>query len=53
MKTDQESHHHYQLAVIHTEPPVAAVGWNQEDAEALGVEYLTVSNTVQLVSEYH
>ena len=36
---------------LHTEPPVAAVGWNHRDAEAQGVEYLAISDTVQLVSE--
>jgi dihydrolipoamide dehydrogenase len=36
---------------VHTEPAVAAVGWTQQDAEAQGIEYLTVCDTVHLVSD--
>jgi len=36
---------------VHTEPAVAAVGWTQQDADAQGVEYLAVSDTVHLVSD--
>ena len=36
---------------IHTDPVVAAVGWSQQDAEAQGIEYLTVSDTIHLVSD--
>ena len=36
---------------VHTEPMVAAVGWSQQEAEAQGLEYLTVSDTIHLVSD--
>ena len=36
---------------VHTEPAVAAVGWTQPDAEAQGIEYLAVCDTVDLVSD--
>ena len=36
---------------VHTDPVVAAVGWSQQDAEAQGIEYLSVSDTIQLVSD--
>jgi pyruvate/2-oxoglutarate dehydrogenase complex dihydrolipoamide dehydrogenase (E3) component len=36
---------------VHTEPAVAAVGWTQQDAEAQGMEYLAVCDTVHLVSD--
>jgi dihydrolipoamide dehydrogenase len=36
---------------VHTEPAVAAVGWTQQDAEAQGIEYLAVCDTVHLVSD--
>jgi dihydrolipoamide dehydrogenase len=36
---------------VHTKPAVAAVGWTQQEAETQGVEYLAVSDTVQLVSD--
>jgi dihydrolipoamide dehydrogenase len=36
---------------IHTEPSVAAVGWTQQEAAAQGIECLTVSDTIRLVSD--
>jgi len=36
---------------IHTDPCVAAVGWTEEEAKAEGIEYLTASNTIFLVSD--
>jgi pyruvate/2-oxoglutarate dehydrogenase complex dihydrolipoamide dehydrogenase (E3) component len=36
---------------VHTKPAVAAVGWTQQEAETQGVEYLAVSDAVQLVSD--
>jgi dihydrolipoamide dehydrogenase len=36
---------------VHTKPAVAAVGWTQQEAEMQGIEYLAVSDTVQLVSD--
>jgi len=36
---------------VHTEPTVAAVGWAQQDAEAQGIEFLAVSDTVHLISD--
>jgi dihydrolipoamide dehydrogenase len=34
---------------VHTEPMVASVGWSQQEAEAQGLEYLTVSDTIDLI----
>ena len=34
-----------------TEPCVAAVGWSEEQAAAQGIEYLTVSDTIHLMSD--
>jgi dihydrolipoamide dehydrogenase len=36
---------------VHTEPMVAAVGWTQQEAQAQGVEYLAVCDTIHLVSD--
>jgi pyruvate/2-oxoglutarate dehydrogenase complex dihydrolipoamide dehydrogenase (E3) component len=36
---------------VRTKPAVAAVGWTQEEAERQDVNYLAVSDTVQLVSD--
>jgi len=36
---------------VHTEPPIAAVGWTQQEAAANGLEYLVVSDTIRLVSD--
>ena len=36
---------------IHTDPCVAAIGQTEEDAKAEGVEYLTASETIFLVSD--
>ncbi len=36
---------------VHTEPVVAAVGWTQQEADAEGIEYLAVSDTIHLVSD--
>jgi dihydrolipoamide dehydrogenase len=36
---------------VHTEPAVAAVGWTEQEAEAQGIEYLAVCNTIDLVSD--
>ena len=36
---------------VHTEPAVAAVGWTQQEAEAEGIEYLAVCDTIHLVSD--
>jgi dihydrolipoamide dehydrogenase len=36
---------------VHTEPPVAAVGWTEQEAEAQGIDYLAVCNTIDLVSD--
>jgi dihydrolipoamide dehydrogenase len=36
---------------VHTEPAVAAVGWTQQEAEAQGIKYLAVCDTIHLVSD--
>jgi dihydrolipoamide dehydrogenase len=36
---------------IHTEPPVASVGWAEQDAAAAGLDFLAVSDTVRLISD--
>ncbi len=36
---------------VHTKPAVAAVGWTQQEAETQGIEYLAVSDAVQLASD--
>jgi pyruvate/2-oxoglutarate dehydrogenase complex dihydrolipoamide dehydrogenase (E3) component len=36
---------------VHTEPAVAAVEWTEQEAEAQGIEYLAVCNTIHLVSD--
>jgi dihydrolipoamide dehydrogenase len=36
---------------VHTEPAVAAVGWTEQEAEAQGLEYVVVCNTIHLVSD--
>ena len=36
---------------VHTEPPVATVGWTEEEAATNGLEYLAISDTVRLISD--
>ena len=36
---------------VHTEPCVAAVGWSEEQASAEGIEFLSVSDTISLISD--
>jgi dihydrolipoyl dehydrogenase len=36
---------------IHTEPPVASVGWAEDQAATAGLEFLAVSDTVRLISD--
>jgi dihydrolipoamide dehydrogenase len=36
---------------VHTEPCLAVVGWTEQEAAAEGTEYLTVSDTIQLISD--
>ena len=36
---------------VHTEPPVAAVGWTEEEAATNQLEYLAISDTIRLISD--
>ena len=36
---------------IHTEPPVASVGWTEDEASSSGIEFKVVSESMRLVSD--
>jgi dihydrolipoamide dehydrogenase len=36
---------------IHTDPPVASVGWAEREAASAGLEFLAISDTIRLISD--
>jgi dihydrolipoamide dehydrogenase len=48
---DKRFDHRWIPRCVHTEPPIAAVGWTEQEAGAQGIEYLAVSDTICLMSD--
>jgi dihydrolipoamide dehydrogenase len=48
---DKRFDHRWIPRCVHTEPAIAAVGWTEQEAGAQGIEYLAVSDTVDLMSD--